>query len=161
MYIYIYIYMISLSISLSIYVYMCIYIYIYDTCVYIYIYIYIYIYREASWDERATAVFVLNNCHDVGLSVHALPHFPMEVDYDYGKMRHFCDDPVCLDPVRKLSKLGGQVGSCQVCKAGSCQGLGGLLGWELSLSPQRGIRKTTGMVTVTACGRAVGYDCAF
>jgi len=30
-----------------------------------------------------------------------LPHFPMEVDY--GESRHFCDDPVCPDPVRKLS----------------------------------------------------------
>ena len=30
-----------------------------------------------------------------------LPHFAVKVDY--GKLRHFCDDPVCPDPVWKLS----------------------------------------------------------
>ena len=29
------------------------------------------------------------------------PHFPMKVHY--GKLRRFCDDPVCPDPVWKLS----------------------------------------------------------
>ena len=28
-------------------------------------------------------------------------HFPVKVHY--GELRHFCDDPVCADPVWKLS----------------------------------------------------------
>ena len=32
----------------------------------------------------------------------ACPRFPVKVDY--GGLRHFCDDPVCPEPVRKLSK---------------------------------------------------------
>ena len=43
-------------------------------------------------------------------SAHALPHFATSffclrfaMQVDYGELRHFCDDPVCPDPVWKLS----------------------------------------------------------
>ena len=37
-------------------------------------------------------------------SAHMSPHLPTTVDY--GESRHFCDDPVCPDPIWKLPKKG-------------------------------------------------------
>ena len=38
------------------------------------------------------------------LTAYILQHVSMKVDY--GELRHFCDEPVCPDPVWKLSTLG-------------------------------------------------------
>ena len=43
------------------------------------------------------------------LSAHILPQIPYmlppcAMKTDYGKLRHFCDDPVCHDPIRRLSR---------------------------------------------------------
>ena len=41
----------------------------------------------------------------VAIFCHILPTFPYECSFIMCELRHFCDDPVCPDPVRKLSKL--------------------------------------------------------
>ena len=41
-------------------------------------------------------------CSYVATCCNRLPYFPMKVDE--GKSRHFCDDPVCPDPVWKPSR---------------------------------------------------------
>ena len=39
-------------------------------------------------------------CHRYNTFCHILPHIAMKVNY--GKLRHFCDDPVCPAPIWKL-----------------------------------------------------------
>ena len=49
------------------------------------------------------------------LCAHILPHFAMTVYY--WKLRQSCDDPVCPDPVRKLSKCSEQPESEEIWAA--------------------------------------------
>ena len=44
-------------------------------------------------------------CRKYHTCSHSLPRFAtrFRMKVDYGKLRHFCDDPVCPDPVWKLS----------------------------------------------------------
>ena len=61
--------------------------------------------------------------HTLPRTAHIWPHLAMTVDY--GKLRHFCDDPVCPDPVWKLSiKQGAAAKAAAATKAFSP--LGGL-----------------------------------
>ena len=126
MHIQIYIY-IHTYIHIHVYIYVHTYIHIHMyICMYIYIYIYTYIevYRKAGSPQspasrrgrdkqgcrrRATnplrfAIlrFQCTCCH---ISPHMLPHvatFPTKGHY--WELRPFCDDPVCHDPVSKLSR---------------------------------------------------------
>ena len=61
--------------------------------------------------------------HTIHLATNAI-HLAMKVDY--GESRHFCDDPVCPDPVWKLSR-GGECYS----EAGDRRGIGSTLDGEV------------------------------
>ena len=59
------------------------------------------------------AVCVLKCAHFAANTIHFATHprylaantIPFPMSLDYGQLLHFCDDPVCPDPVWKLSRL--------------------------------------------------------
>ena len=62
---------------------------------YVYVYVYIYIYIYVLVVPQIPSAFVANTVR--------LVYVAMET-YSNGKLRHLCGDPVCPDPVWKLSK---------------------------------------------------------
>ena len=76
----------SFSLSIYIYTYIC----IVQVCMYTHMYIYIYIYT-----------YICNICFKCAHSSYFLQRFAANIDR--AESRRFRDDPVCPDPVRKLS----------------------------------------------------------
>ena len=107
----------SLSLYLSIYIYLSLYIHIY---IYMYTHMYIYTYiciliaarvAHRLSDRVGTSALCLQKCHRYRTCCRTHTHTIHVVQHNHGnssylKLRHFCDDPVCPDPVWKLSSSG-------------------------------------------------------